>query len=81
MKKAPDWTKTGTVEGYAKYLAKQSGALCVLVIRPHDSVFAVDPKCPPSDAGELVAEYLPWLVSRVVHERKTARLNLERVPE
>lgn len=36
-RKPPDWTKTGTVEGYAEYLRKQSDALCVVVIRPFSS--------------------------------------------
>lgn len=85
MKQAPDWTKTGTVAGYAEYLRKQSDAICVLVIRPNDSVFAVDPQCTPTDAGELCAEYLPRLMQRVEHARKekkqAARLELERVPE
>jgi hypothetical protein len=35
-----DWTKTGTVAGYAEYLRKQSDALCVVVIRPFNSVLA-----------------------------------------
>jgi len=76
----PDWTRTGTVEGYVEYLRKQSDALCVLVIRPHDSVFAVDPRCKAEDAGERVLEYLPHLVSRVEHDRRekkrAARLEL-----
>lgn len=74
-KKAPprDWTKLGTVEGMGNWLLSQSGAICVLVIRPHDSVFLVDPECAPKDAGELVAEYLPFMLSRVEHERKEKR--------
>ena len=81
----PDWTKTGTVAGYAEYLRKQSDAICVLVIRPHDSVFAVDPLCAPADAEERVKEYVPRLAERVDLARKekkqAARLELERVPE
>lgn len=80
----PDWTKTGTVSGYADYLRKQSDAILVLVIRPHDSVFSVDPGCAPVDAGELVAEYLPRLMSRVEEARKqkkAARLELGPCPE
>lgn len=66
----PDWTKTGTVAGYAEYLRKQSDAICVLVIRPHDSVFAVDPACSPADAEELVTQYVPRLAERVDVARK-----------
>lgn len=79
-KQAPDWTKTGTVAGYAEYLRKQSDAICVLVIRPHDSVFAVDPRCAPADAEELVKDYVPRLAERVDVARKekkaAARLEL-----
>ena len=83
--KKPDWTRTGTVAGYAEYLRKQSDAICVLVIRPHDSVFAVDPRCPPADAERLAVEYIPRLAERVELARKekkqAARLELERCPE
>ena len=68
--KAPDWARTGTVEGYAEYLRKQSSAICVLVIRPHDSVFAVDPRCAPADAEQLVKDYVPLLAGRVEWARK-----------
>jgi cysteine synthase len=84
----PDWKRTGTVVGYADYLRKQSDAICVLVIRPHDSVLSVDERCSPEDAERLVLEYAPQLVSREkfarAEERKkkqAARLELERVPE
>jgi len=76
----PDWTRTGTVEGYAEYLRKSSDAICVLVIRPHDSVFAVDPRCAPADAEQLVKDYVPRLAANVEwagKEKKTAaRLEL-----
>jgi hypothetical protein len=79
-KRSPDWTKTGTIAGYAEYLRKQGDAICVLVIRPHDSVFAVDPKCSPEDAERLVVEYVPKLASTVEWARKekkqAARLEL-----
>jgi cysteine synthase len=77
----PDWTKTGTVAGYADYLRKQSDAICVLVICPHRSVFSVDPACAPEDAQRLVEEYVPRLAERVDLARKekkaAARLELE----
>jgi len=66
----PDWTKTGTVAGYADYLRKQSDAICVLVICPHRSVFSVDPNCAPEDAQRLVEEYVPRLAERVDLARK-----------
>jgi cysteine synthase len=80
----PDWKKTGTVSGYADYLRKQSGAICVLVIRPHDSVFSVDLTCPPGEAERLVMEYVPRLAERVEaarKEKKAARLELGPCPE
>ena len=75
--KRPDWTKTGTIGGYAKWLLEKSDAICVLVIRPHDSVFAVDPRCKPADAEQLVKDYVPLLAGRVEEARrgkKAARL-------
>jgi cysteine synthase len=73
--KPRDWTRTGTVAGYAEYLRKSSDAICVLVIRPHDSVFAVDPRCKPDDAEGLVVDYIHRLSERVDQaraEKKTA---------
>jgi len=85
MSKPPDWTRTGTVAGYAEWLRSKSDAICVLVVRPNDSVFAVDPRCAPSDAEERCNAYLPRLAMRVDQARKekkpAARLELERVPE
>jgi cysteine synthase len=79
-KKGPDWTRTGTVSGYAKYLGEKSRAICVLVIRPHDSVFWVDPRCKAEDAEDLVAAYTPRLAERVDlarrEKRASARLEL-----
>jgi hypothetical protein len=83
--KGPDWTRTGTIVAYAEWLRSKSDAICVLVIRPHDSSFAVDPSCPPGDAEELVKQYLPWLAGHVEEARrekkKAARLELGPVPE
>jgi hypothetical protein len=79
--KKRDWSKLGTVEGMGEWLRSQSGAICVLVIRPHDSVFLLDPDCAPKDAGELVAEYLPRLISGVDYARKErGRIRLEHGP-
>jgi len=76
----PDWTRTGTLVGFADSLRRNSDAICVLVIRPHDSVFSVDPRCKPEDAAERVLEYLPRLAGRVEETRRdkkqAARLEL-----
>ena len=66
----PDWTKTGTLAGYADWIRKSSDAICVLIIRPQDSVFSVDPDCKPEDAGDLVESCLPRPVGNV----ETARI-------
>jgi cysteine synthase len=83
--KSPDWTRTGTIAGYAEYLRKSGDAICVLVIRPHDSVFAVDPRCRPEDAEQLVKEYIPRLAEQVEQARRekkqAARLELGPCPE
>lgn len=85
MNKGPDWTKTGTVAGYAEYLRKSGDAICVLVIRPHDSVFTVDPRCSPEDAEQLVKDYLPRLAERVnqarLDKKPAARLVLDPMSE
>jgi cysteine synthase len=85
MSNAPDWTKTGTIAGYAEYLRKSGDAICVLVIRPHDSVFAVDPRCRPEDAEQLVRDYLPRLAERVnqarLDKKPAARLVLDPLGE
>ena len=78
-----DWTKTGTICGYAEYLRKQSDAICVLVIRPSDAAFAIDPRCKVADAGELVIESLPDLLIRATEDRKNAnvrRLHWDGIP-
>ncbi len=85
MAKGLDWTRTGTVEAMAAWLREKSDAICVLVIRPEDSVFAVDGNCPPGDAEQLVLDYLPRLTGRVEQARqqkkKAARLELGAMQE
>jgi cysteine synthase len=78
-KAAPDWTRTGTVAGYAEYLRKQSDALCVVVIRPFNSVLAADPDLTPTDCGERLAEELPGLVLglREAREQKKRAARVE----
>jgi cysteine synthase len=66
---APDWTRTGTVEGYAEYLRKQSDALCVVVIRPFNSVMAADPLLAPADCATRLDEELPGLLAELVKAR------------
>jgi len=70
MSKAPDWTKTGTVAGFAESLRKKSDALCVVVIRPFNSVLAADPNLASADCGERLAEELPGLVLELSESRR-----------
>lgn len=83
--KQRDWTKTGTVEGYAEYLCKRANALCVVVIRPFNSVIAADPGISPKDCGERLAEELPGLILKLHQARaankKAARVEHERCAE
>lgn len=69
-RKPPDWTRTGTVEGYAEWLRGQSDAICVMVVRPQDAVLAIDERCKVDDAAALVTEYLPQLAERVGAARR-----------
>lgn len=78
MSKAPDWTKTGTVAGYAEWLRAKSDALCVVVIRPFNSVLAAGPDLTPVDCGERLAEELPGLIQGLrqarLEKKKAARV-------
>ena len=78
MRRPPDWSKTGTVEGYADWLCKKSDALCVVVIRPFNSVLAADPDLTPADCGERLAEELPGLVLKL-REARAAKKKAARV--
>ena len=63
MAKTPDWTKTGTVAGYAEWLRSKSDALCVIVIRPFSSVLTADPDLAPADCEKRIGEELPALIA------------------
>lgn len=76
-----DWTRTGTVAGYAEYLRKNADALCVVVIRPFNSVLLADPNLTPADCGKRLAEELPALLEALKAARdgkkKAARVEHE----
>lgn len=84
-RKPPDWTRTGTVAGYAKYLREQSGALAVVVIRVNDAVLAADPGLTAADAAGLLVDYVPRLAADLEAARKEkragARMEMEPVRE
>jgi hypothetical protein len=77
------WAMDGAPKGRAEWLQRESDAICVLVIRPHDSVLLVDMRCKPNDAEQLVLEYLPELAAHFGESTKYkgARLVLEPCPE
>jgi cysteine synthase len=80
--KDPDWTRTGTVAGYAEYLRSKSDALCVVVIRPFNSVLAADPDITPADCGKRLEEELPGLIAalREAREQKKKAARIEHGP-
>jgi hypothetical protein len=74
-----DWSRTGTVQGFAEYLQKQAGAFVVLVIRRDDAVLCVDSAIALTDAEQLVTTNWPELAAGVTaarqEQKRTARLN------
>jgi hypothetical protein len=77
----PDWMKTGTVAGYAKYLCQKSDALLVIVVRPNDAVLAADPALAPKDAGEALMDRLPELLEDLAAKRKAAQADAKKAAE
>jgi hypothetical protein len=58
-KKGWDLTSLRSLESAAEWIRKNSVAQVVLVIRPGDVAFAVDPQIAPSAARELVELVMP----------------------
>jgi hypothetical protein len=78
--KERDWSKTGTIGGYAEYVRSHADALLVIVVRPNDAVLAADPRLASKDVIEAVELRLPGLVAdleRARAEKKPARLKWE----
>ena len=79
-KAPPDWTRTGTIAGYAEYLRKSADAFAVIVVRRDDAVMANCNDIGPRDLGERILHDIPDLIvdlpkarnekrpARVVHE-------------
>ena len=81
---APNWEKTGTIAGYAKYLREKSGALAVIVIRVNDAVAALDDELPAKELATLIETRLPELmadVSQARAEKRPPRLRWEDLRE
>jgi hypothetical protein len=68
-----DLTTLHSLEGGAEWIRKNAGAQLVLVIRPGDVAFAVDPQIAPRDAGELVRAELDNIVEFLSQQRMAAR--------
>ena len=68
-----DLTSTHSLEGAAEWIRKNAGAQLVLVVRPGDVAFAVDPGISPRDAKGLVEAELDLVVEHLVQQRMAAR--------
>ena len=64
-KKAWDLTSTHSLEGAAEWVRKKSGALLVMVIRPEDAAFALDPAVRASDAMGMIEAAAPEMEASV----------------
>jgi hypothetical protein len=64
-----DLTSTHSLEGAAEWIRKQSSALLVLVVRPADVAFAVDPAIRLLDALTMVEVAMPELEKSVTEQR------------
>jgi hypothetical protein len=58
-KKSWDLTSLHSLEGAADWIRKRANAQLVLVVRPDDVAFAVDPQIAPLAARELVELVMP----------------------
>lgn len=73
----PDWTRTGTIAGYAEYLRKNAGAFAVLIVRRDDAVLACCEQMRPSDLCERILSDVPALMVDIPNaraERRPARV-------
>jgi hypothetical protein len=68
-----DLTSLHSLEGAAEWIRKNAGAQLVLVVRPGDVAFAVDPAISPRDAKQLVVNELDAVVEHLAQHRMAAR--------
>ncbi len=64
-----DLTSVNSLAGAAKWIRKGSNALLVLVVRPNDVAFDVDPALAPMDAINTVRNELPELLQQLIDQR------------
>lgn len=72
-RKGWDLTSLHSLQGGAEWIRKNTGAQLVLVVRPGDVAFAVDPNIAPKDARQLVEAELDAVVEYLVQQRMIAR--------
>ena len=64
-----DLASLNSLRSAAKWIRGGSDALLVLVIRPNDVAFDVDPKLAPMEAIKTVRDELPALLQHLIDER------------
>jgi hypothetical protein len=69
-KKKWDLTSIHSLASAADWIRKQSDGLVVLVIRPEDFAFSVDPAVSPGDAIALVKEELGDVLAELMARRR-----------
>jgi cysteine synthase len=69
----PDWTKTGTIAGYAEYLRKNADAFAVIVVRRDDAVLAACVGIKAADLGERILDDVPALMLDLAKAREEKR--------
>ena len=75
MDKGKGWDLTSlhSLQGGAEWIRKNAGAQVVLVVRPGDVAFAVDPMIAPADARLLVENELESMQRQLSEMRLEAR--------
>jgi len=68
-----DLTSVHALEGAAEWIRKRGDAIVVMVVRGQDFAFAVDERCAPSDAAELVRDLLEQMVEEANRAREARR--------
>ena len=68
-----DLTSVHALEGAAEWIRKRGDAIVVMVVRGQDFAFAVDERCAPSDAAELVRDLLEQMVEEANRARGKTR--------
>ena len=73
-KPAWDLTSIRSLEAAAEWLRKKAGAQLVIVVRPGDVAFALDPQIKPADAVTMVEVAMPDGMREMEERRLEARV-------